>query len=1113
MAAGSSSPPMARAGAARWRGRGAPSATEGDEVQRSLELLDRVLSEFDDLENGNSAVPGGGGGGNGALADAAPSSTGSPGGGDTTPSAAEDPSKDGDGGGGVEGGGVPEMEPAGHASSSTPDDESPSLGHQSEDDGYMSMNGRRAKFVLSFRPVPDEGGGDPGGPEEEEEPPPPSPSEGGGGGDPLPTADVADFPPPPEEAERIISTLLPRVSPANSAKRSSTPTQIQLVQDQRDAAAAARRGKAFLSALASLRADAAQPRRCVSSAATQTTLPKTRHQRPFGWERGPGVGVAPPPPPRELRFGSLPAPGAYPPPTAAPHARLPPPWLPPRTVPGVLERHRGVRRHITSQEENSDAPALPCVDYKDDADVEDEEDEERANFSEDSLEELPQPATKRSSIAWEVSLDDDPLLTPGSTKVIGRRRRRSGDHSSTGSIHRLRESDDWPEPPVSTEDEAPSPFSDSYYDSSATNDLDDFIPPKLPPQHAPDGTYIIRKGRKKERKPVPDMLSPPEIVQPKFGDLKRCSSTFDNIKSLIKDGLLEGLDDPPPDFKAPSPPGLIRVVSLPTLPSNDHSALNLSHHDNSHYRSKVESHRLQRPHELAVTMEEEEDLQFCSNLDNLSDELCLSADLSSNDEESKLIKQLEREHFQNLQNKANENKPKENGTLSSFDSPISNRNSLEKSHSLEIKNCKDSSNKHRQRSHHKDKMVNGQVSREHSSHSFLHNCAAEVEATDPWIMAAELNHVMAVPVVEESIRQTSPADNFKVTVEVLQHEFPPLPPSPVEEDEDEYSEIVHPSPVQTPQSKSDTLPEPFYRSPEPGSDPIGTRFLGRPCPPEPPPHQEPITSSLKTRSMDAGFSRGHRSHSSNSRREIPSERRTLPPELPGPPRRRAFHKRSAQSPREEGLQTSCSLPETPIFARGCDIPRTPHRRAPDVPTSARTAPRPSGLGTGLRRPAAGHGTTQGLGSGGLNQALVGAELLRLAGGPGRGWYPRHRQQTRPASVERLDRLAPGHSPGHSLPSPWDARDSRKPLTLPPNLSPKFFHRSPREALRRVTSLLIRKGSSSKESKRDALSPTGNGSGLGESSGESGRQKRGFFKSLWKRSRHYSLEQPPPPPQP
>lgn len=96
---------------------------------------------------------------------------------------------------------------------------------------------------------------------------------------------------------------------------------------------------------------------------------------------------------------------------------------------------------------------------------------------------------------------------------------------------------------------------------------------------------------------------------------------------------------------------------------------------------------------------------------------------------------------------------------------------------------------------------------------------------------------------------------------------------------------------------------------------------------------------------------------------------------------------------------------------------------------------------------AGHGSSIGLG-----QAMAGAELLHL-NGPGRGWYPRQRQ-FRPVSVEQLDKLASKSPVGHSQ---WDSREGHKPVTLPPNLTPKFFHRSPREALRRVTSLLIRKG--------------------------------------------------------
>lgn len=75
--------------------------------------------------------------------------------------------------------------------STTPDDESPSLGHQSEDDGYMSMNGRKARFNLVFRPLNEV-------PIEQQNSPTIQP------GDPD------DFPPPPEEAQRLIATLLPK---------------------------------------------------------------------------------------------------------------------------------------------------------------------------------------------------------------------------------------------------------------------------------------------------------------------------------------------------------------------------------------------------------------------------------------------------------------------------------------------------------------------------------------------------------------------------------------------------------------------------------------------------------------------------------------------------------------------------------------------------------------------------------------------------------------------------------------------------------------------------------------------------------------------------------------
>lgn len=86
--------------------------------------------------------------------------------------------------------------------------------------------------------------------------------------------------------------------------------------------------------------------------------------------------------------------------------------VPPRTLAGSIERHHEVCRGpgeiitVNSGKRNS------CKSTDED------------HFSDDSLEEAfppPPPVTltpsKRSSIAWEVPMDDDPLLTPGSTKV------------------------------------------------------------------------------------------------------------------------------------------------------------------------------------------------------------------------------------------------------------------------------------------------------------------------------------------------------------------------------------------------------------------------------------------------------------------------------------------------------------------------------------------------------------------------------------------------------------------------------------------------------------------------------------------------------------------------
>lgn len=139
--------------------------------------------------------------------------------------------------------------------------------------------------------------------------------------------------------------------------------------------------------------------------------------------------------------------------------------------------------------------------------------------------------------------------------------------------------------------------------------------------------------------------------------------------------------------------------------------------------------------------------------------------------------------------------------------------------------------------------------------------------------------------------------------------FPPLPPSPTVDDPENYQGMHSMRILSASRGrghKASSGEQGYYRD-----------MLDHV--PAVPPHRGPSVNTLKTRSMDAGFSKSYRNGSYISSPQTPG---TLPPELPGSTSRRrltsgAFPKRSAQSPREERrLQTSCSLPETPIFARG-----------------------------------------------------------------------------------------------------------------------------------------------------------------------------------------------------
>lgn len=195
------------------------------------------------------------------------------------------------------------------------------------------------------------------------------------------------------------------------------------------------------------------------------------------------------------------------------------------------------------------------------------------------------------------------------------------------------------------------------------------------------------------------------------------------------------------------PPPLVRVVSLPSL---------------------AEDYRLSRPpHELAVTVEEEEDSPGVVNADP---EQFLDASVES---------------------------------LSGLDARVSR----------------------------------------------LRRGRAVVEDTSEWTCVSDLDQgPTPVRVVENG------------SLESDEIELGPLPPSPVEEiddDDDDGGDAC-----------SELASRMSYREGggglEPsGSDPCGVRLR----PPEPPPHHaDSLTHSLKTRSMDAGFSKGSRYPS--GRREV-----------------------------------------------------------------------------------------------------------------------------------------------------------------------------------------------------------------------------------------------------
>ncbi|KAG5674576.1 hypothetical protein PVAND_004530 [Polypedilum vanderplanki] len=1216
-----------------------------DEVEKSLELLDKVLSEFEEEQDKTQA-------------------------------------------------GEPE---------------SPSQGHQSEDDGYMSMNGRRAKFVPDFLPT-------------EEAISAHSiaitttslPLQDG----PLPP-DEKFSPPTPEEAERIISHLLPQISSISTQEdlnKSAMPCiEFKFLNNNCNINTTLSSNLSFGTKLpATIDSEASSALNSLTSTTNapphQTTLPKTRPtvllpsryaslpssiQKPIeNDQQQPGniyigrefIGIKI----NDVHNAVLKSGARMPETIVNEHpvtiypGPLPQKRVPPRTLPGSIERHREVIRKNPSSELSSPSSSSlspqeelmksPIKELKspvksnssskliilgNDSDefikrplspkksssacnsptnattlgikisiqtmdnlmnnrnimkIEQKmnmknieknhhlnvtEDDDEDKFSDDSLEDtsLPPPApppifvppppslsapvtpSKRHSIAWEVNLDD--LCSNGngssgvgfSTKVIGRKQQQQGNNKmlAAGSESQSQSSicstpgqssasnkvsSDWPDPPdipiCSTEDEAASLYSDSD---------DHIIDPgtEITDGHA---TYVIRKGRRRQR-------------IDEFGSISMSSinSKLSN-EVLCNDSSNPALNVPSPVF----PPSMLQPQSRHSIDLGASPRKHILPHNNYHTQSTVMTNSprsrlsldLNSPKKYVTTTPTSSCLSTPTTTSTKSPSFnkiitTPTSPMVTNSNSFSSPRYTEFKTYsstfdglQALENHTNTTNGNNSNILmngSRVSTQVNNNN---------INTSPDNNPLMRVSSlpaipPQNSLMTTGDLTStprrelappieedEEDSDGTKGAPLRQIENNISALLRGDIA-VAQVPAISRPLGFRPGVHKSESAKEMLlsQQYFGPLPAtppsSPEADDSDEFPPLPH-----TPPSPDDDTAH--------GIQNISISSRGRikadhgyrkeHRAPAVPPHAAHSTHSyeLKTRSMDAGFSsKSYRNGS--SLQHSPGPGHTLPPDLSSvtstsSSRRRlassGFPKRSAQSPREERrLQTSCSLPETPIFARGCDIPRgTPHRRAaPDPPPigSSRTNPRQNSL-TLNSSSIVGIGCTT-IGSTGrthrsINHALqANGELMRMTGLPARGWYPKQRHTRTTASTEHLDRLH------QSSMRAWETNSGkRKPTTLPPNMTPpKFFNsKSPRDALRRVTSLLInRKGNSSSSKEKEKEEKTNKREknknhhdneilmsshvhrsprSLGDIEPPQQPKKKGFFKSFWKKSRHYSLEQ-------
>lgn len=351
----------------------------------------------------------------------------------------------------------------------------------------------------------------------------------------------------------------------------------------------------------------------------------------------------------------------------------------------------------------------------------------------------------------------------------------------------------------------------------------------------------------------------------------RCSSTFDNIKILLKEGLVEGLDDSPPDFLPPRPPFLARGVSLPNIINESIYEEESKTSFGKHSGTEIENSTKQLFVGENACMAESDYLlkniwtDFAVNnfIEKQSVAVQVSADftqLNKEVAEQSISCQTDHDELNYCVNKV----------TSTTENITSCRLFERESNELLINNDEttdknDAETELVTRVQERSNCGRTEKKRELRLEIVQQDIASETKTSDSELpeMIQKAQEISA-PVTDvcDGVMKPASCGDFRVNVEILQHEFGPLPPSPVEEVDDEFADILHSVPTN---KKADSLSNDSAcrRNSRIGiSGPVRSSRV-----PDVPPHRE-HSSNLKTRSVDAGFTRNYKTQFSSSRKEV-----------------------------------------------------------------------------------------------------------------------------------------------------------------------------------------------------------------------------------------------------